>query len=281
MTIRSDQKGSDSGLESYRFKLTIEYDGTGFVGWQMQANGQSIQGEIARAVTAFCGESAIPRGSGRTDAGVHARGQVAHLDLSKDHDPDIVRDALNAHLRPHPIAILSAERVCSEFDARFSCVGRRYEYLILPRRAPLALMRHRAWHVPRPLDVAAMANAAEVLVGQHDFTTFRAAGCQAKSPVKTVDRIGVEARSDLVVIFVAARSFLHHQVRSFAGALKWVGEGRWTAEDLRTALQARDRAACPPVAPPDGLYFLEAVYPPGAETSDPKDAREQLGEDEA
>ena len=266
-----------------RYKLTIEYDGSDYVGWQMQAEGASIQGAIAGAVEAFCGDTASPNGSGRTDAGVHARGQVAHLDLSKAHDAGTVRDALNAHLRPQPIAVLSAEQVGAGFDARFSCVGRRYEYLILPRRAPLALMRNRAWHVPRALDIAAMDDAAQMLVGHHDFTTFRAAACQAKSPVKTLDTLSVGRRGDLVVIEAAARSFLHHQVRSMAGALKWVGEGRWTADKLAQALAAKDRAACPPVAPPDGLYFMAAVYPPGAEdaASETEDAGERLGEDEA
>ncbi|MEM8876462.1 MAG: tRNA pseudouridine(38-40) synthase TruA [Pseudomonadota bacterium] len=266
-----------------RYKLTIEYDGTDYVGWQMQAEGASIQRAIADAVHAFCGDTIHPYGSGRTDAGVHARGQVAHLDLSRTHDADTVRDALNAHLRPQPIAILSAKRVGSEFDARFSCIGRRYEYLILPRRAPLALMRHRAWHIPRPLDHAAMHEAAQQLVGHHDFTTFRAAACQAKSPVKTLDALRVGERSNLIVIHAAARSFLHHQVRSMAGALKWVGEGRWSADDLREALEAKDRAACPPVAPPDGLYFMEAIYPRGAEeaSSEPEHAGESLGEDKA
>jgi tRNA pseudouridine38-40 synthase len=255
-----------------RYKLTIEYDGTGFVGWQMQAQGPSIQGEIARAAKAFSGEDTIPGGSGRTDAGVHARGQVAHLDLSKEHDPDTVRDALNAHLRPHPIAILAATRVDDDFDARFSCLGRRYEYLILPRRAPPALLRHRVWQVPKPLDVDAMHEAALKLVGTHDFTTFRAVACQSRSPVKTMDRVDVSRRDDLVVIQAAARSFLHHQIRSISGALKWVGEGRWTAQDMAQALAASDRAACPPVAPPDGLYFLEARYPTELETKPPSDS---------
>jgi tRNA pseudouridine38-40 synthase len=243
-----------------RYKLVIEYDGAPFVGWQVQENGPSVQGALEAAVAAFCGEAASVRGAGRTDAGVHALGQVAHLDLAREWDADAVRDAINAHLRPHPIAVLSAEPVAAAFDARFSARQRHYLYRIIDRRAPLALERSRAWRIPRPLDAQAMHAAAQRLVGRHDFTTFRAAECQAKSPIKTLDRLDVERLGDEVRIHASARSFLHHQVRSMVGSLAWVGEGKWSAADLAHALEARDRAACGPVAPPDGLYLVRVEY---------------------
>jgi tRNA pseudouridine38-40 synthase len=245
-----------------RYKLLIEYDGTPFVGWQRQAAGRSVQAAIEAAVAGFCGETARVGGAGRTDAGVHALGQVAHLDLTREWPADTVRDALNAHLRPHPIAVLAAEAVVADFDARFSARRRHYRYLIVNRRAPLTLEAGRAWRIPQPLDDAAMRDAAARLVGRHDFTTFRAAECQAKSPVKTVDRVTVARSGDRVTIEVSARSFLHHQVRSFAGSLVEVGTGKWTAEDLAAALDARDRAACGPVAPPEGLYLVAVDYDP-------------------
>ena len=243
-----------------RYKLTIEYDGTPFVGWQVQDNGASVQGVLAEAVLAFAGERAVVGGAGRTDAGVHALGQAAHVDLTKDWPPDTVRDALNAHLRPHPIAVLAAEHVADDFDARFSAIKRHYRYRIVNRRADLALDQHRAWRVPRPLDAAAMHDAGQRLVGRHDFTTFRSTECQAKSPVKTLDQLAVTRSSDEIGIEAAARSFLHTQVRSMVGALVAVGDGRERGDDLAAALRARDRTACAPLAPPEGLYLVRVEY---------------------
>jgi tRNA pseudouridine38-40 synthase len=243
-----------------RYKLTIEYDGTPFVGWQVQDNGVSVQGVLAEAVLAFAGERAVVGGAGRTDAGVHALGQVAHVDLAKDWPADTVRDALNAHLRPHPIAVLLAERVADDFDARFSAIKRHYRYRIVNRRADLALEALRAWRIPRPLDAAAMHDAAQRLVGRHDFTTFRSTECQAKSPVKTLDQLDVARDGDEVRITAIARSFLHNQVRSMVGSLVHVGEGKWSADDLAAALAARDRTACGQVAPPQGLYLVRVEY---------------------
>jgi len=243
-----------------RYKLVIEYDGAPFVGWQVQDNGVSVQAAFEAAVAAFCGESVSVRGAGRTDAGVHALGQVAHLDLTREWDADTVRDAINAHLKPHPIAVLSAEIVAATFDARFSALKRHYLYRIVNRRAPLALEAARAWRVARPLDAEAMHTAAQNLVGRHDFTTFRAAECQAKSPVKTLDRLDVERSGGHVRIQASARSFLHHQVRSMVGSLALVGEGKWSPDDLARALESRNRKACGPVAPPDGLYLVGVDY---------------------
>jgi tRNA pseudouridine38-40 synthase len=243
-----------------RYKLTIEYDGTPFVGWQVQDNGASVQGVLAEAVLAFAGERAVVGGAGRTDAGVHALGQAAHVDLTKDWPPDTVRDALNAHLRPHPIAVILAERVADDFDARFLAIKRHYRYRIVNRRADLTLDHHRAWRVPRPLDAAAMHDAAQRLVGRHDFTTFRSTECQAKSPVKTLDRLDVTRDGDEVRVATMARSFLHNQVRSMVGSLVHVGEGKWSADDLAATLAARDRTACGQVAPPQGLYLVRVEY---------------------
>ncbi len=243
-----------------RYKLTVEYDGTPFCGWQMQADQTTVQGVLAAAITALSGESPHVQGAGRTDAGVHARGQIAHVDLTKDWDPDTVRDALNAHLRPHPVAVLAAERVADDFNARTSAVKRHYLYRILNRRADLALEAGRAWRVPRPLDAGAMHAAAQRLIGKHDFTTFRAAECQAKSPVKTLDQLDVARNGEDVTVLASARSFLHSQVRSMVGSLVPVGEGKWSADDLSTALDARDRAVCGPLAPPDGLYLMRVDY---------------------
>jgi tRNA pseudouridine38-40 synthase len=243
-----------------RYKLTIEYDGTPFVGWQVQDNGPSVQGVLTAAVAAFCGERVHVQGAGRTDAGVHALGQVAHLDLAKAWDADTVRDAVNAQLRPHPVAVLAAEPAADDFDARFSALNRHYVYRIVNRRADLTLEAGRAWRAPRPLDAAAMQAAAQRLLGRHDFTTFRAAECQAKSPVKTLDRFDVERQGDELRIHASARSFLHRQVRSMVGSLVEVGEGRWSADDLARALAARDRTACGPVAPPQGLYLVRVDY---------------------
>ena len=243
-----------------RYKLTIEYDGTPFVGWQVQDNGASVQGVLTEAIAAFAGERVVVAGAGRTDAGVHALGQVAHVDLAKDWDDDTVRDAVNFHLRPRPIAVLTAEQVAENFDARFSATKRHYLYRIVNRRADLALDQTRAWRVPRPLDANAMHAAAQKLVGRHDFTTLRAAECQAKSPVKTLDQLDVMRDGDEVRITAAARSFLHHQVRSMVGSLVHVGEGKWSAEELADALAARDRTRCGQVAPPQGLYLVRVEY---------------------
>jgi tRNA pseudouridine38-40 synthase len=243
-----------------RFKLIIEYDGTPFVGWQVQDKGVSVQGAIAAAVTAFSGETIPVQGAGRTDAGVHALGQVAHVELTKDWNVDNVRDALNFHLRPQPIAVLAAERVAEDFDARFSAIKRHYLYRIVNRRADLALDLTRAWRVGRALDADAMHAAAQQLVGKHDFTTFRATECQAKSPVKTLDRLDVARNGDELHVSATARSFLHNQVRSMVGSLVHVGEGKWSVDDLAAALTARDRARCGQVAPPQGLYLVRVEY---------------------
>jgi tRNA pseudouridine38-40 synthase len=243
-----------------RYKLILEYDGTPFVGWQMQENGPSVQGRVASAIKAFSGEDVIPRGAGRTDAGVHARGQVAHMDLTKDWPPWKVRDALNAQLRPDPISVLDCEQAADDFDARFSATARHYLYRIVNRRSPLALDRDRAWRIAHTLDAAAMHEAAQVLIGHHDFTTFRSTECQAASPVKTLDRLVVERNGEEIRIEAVARSFLHNQVRSMVGSLKLVGEGKWSARDLNDALEARTRGACGPVAPPCGLYLVQVDY---------------------
>jgi tRNA pseudouridine38-40 synthase len=243
-----------------RYRLIVEYDGTPFAGWQIQAGGTTVQGVLADAIAAFTGERVAVQGAGRTDAGVHALGQVAHVDLAREWDSDTVRDALNAHLRPHPIAVLAAEPVPDDFDARFSATRRHYLYRIVNRRADLTLDRSRAWRVARPLDAAAMHAAAQRLAGRHDFTTFRAAECQAKSPVKTLDRLDVERQGDEVHVNAAARSFLHHQVRSMVGSLVLVGDGKWSTDDLAAALHARDRTRCGQVAPPEGLYLVRVEY---------------------
>jgi tRNA pseudouridine38-40 synthase len=243
-----------------RYKLIVEYDGRAFAGWQIQAEQTTVQGVLTAAVAAFAGESTLVQGAGRTDAGVHARGQVAHIDLAREWNTDTVRDAVNAHLRPHAVAVLAAERVEEDFNARMSAVKRHYLYRIVNRRADLALDAGHAWRVARPLDVTAMQAAAQRLVGKHDFTTFRAAECQAKSPVKTLDRLDVLRDGEDVHVLAAARSFLHHQVRSIVGSLVLVGEGKWSAPDLEAALHARDRTACGPVAPPDGLYLMRVDY---------------------
>jgi tRNA pseudouridine38-40 synthase len=243
-----------------RYKLILEYDGTPFVGWQFQENGRSVQGRLAEAIKAFSGEESVPRGAGRTDAGVHALAQVAHFDLAKDWEPWKVREALNAQIRPDPISILSCERAAEDFDARYSARARHYLYRIVDRRSPLALDRDRAWQVPQPLDAAAMNEAAQALVGHHDFTTFRSSECQASSPVKTLDRLAVAREGEEIRIETSARSFLHNQVRSMVGSLKLVGEGKWTSRDLKAALDAVTRGACGPVAPACGLYLAKVDY---------------------
>jgi tRNA pseudouridine38-40 synthase len=243
-----------------RYKLTIEYDGTPFSGWQIQDTALTVQGALETAVKATCGEEVRVHGAGRTDAGVHALAQVAHCDIAKPFPPGRLRDALNAHLRPHPVAVLSAEIVPEAFEARFSAVKRHYLYRIANTRANLALDIGRVWRVPRRLDADAMHQAAQRLIGKHDFTTFRDTECQAKSPDKTLDQLDVMRQGDAISIVTSARSFLHSQVRSMVGSLVWVGEGRWSADDLAASLAARNRAACGPVAPPQGLYLVRVDY---------------------
>lgn len=243
-----------------RYRITVEYDGTSFAGWQLQPEAASVQGALTEALYRFCGERVSVRGAGRTDAGVHALGQVAHFDLDRTWAPFRLREALNFHLRPDPICVLEAAVAGESFDARFSATRRHYRYRILARRAPPALERNRVWWCPSSLDAAAMHDAAQQLVGRHDFTTFRAAGCQANSPLRTLDRLDVSRSGDEIGIEASARSFLHSQVRSMAGSLKLVGEGKWTAADLTQALEARDRAACGALAPAAGLYLVRVDY---------------------
>ncbi len=245
-----------------RYRIDIEYDGGPYAGWQRQMGQHSVQEAIEKAIAAFAGEEATLRGAGRTDAGVHALGQVAHVELSRKWEPNTVRDAINAHLRlaNETVSILRAAAVADDFDARFSAKTRHYLYRILNRRAPPALERGRVWHIPKRLDADAMHEAAQRLVGHHDFTTFRSVQCQAKSPVKTLDRLDVARLGEEIEIRASARSFLHNQVRSLAGTLKKVGEGAWSADDVQEALEARDRAACGPVAPARGLYLVTVDY---------------------
>ena len=243
-----------------RYRLLVEYDGRPYRGFQVQDGLPTVQGSIERAVLAFCGEQIRLGAAGRTDTGVHATGQVVHIDLTKDWRPAVVRDALNAHLVPEPISILEASVAEGDFHARFSATGRRYLFRILNRHSPAALDQGRVWRVKKPLDAAAMQAAAELLLGQHDFTTFRDTLCQAKTPVKTLDMARVVREGDEIHLTFAARSFLHRQVRSMTGSLAEVGLGRWTTTDLKAALDARDRAACGPVAPSDGLYLSGVTY---------------------
>ncbi|MER9582781.1 tRNA pseudouridine(38-40) synthase TruA [Mesorhizobium sp. M0276] len=246
-----------------RFRLDIEYDGSLFAGWQHQADQPSVQQAIEQAIEKFCGEAVRLRAAGRTDAGVHATAQVAHVDLVKGWPNDKVRDAVNAHLQAAGarVAVLKATVVSDSFDARFSATGRHYLYRILNRRAPAALDKGKVWWVPKRLDASAMHEAAKVLLGRHDFTTFRSTQCQANSPVRTLQRLDVSRQDDVIEVRASARSFLHNQVRSMVGSLKRVGEGSWTAADLKTALEAHDRAACGQVAPPDGLFLVGVDYP--------------------
>lgn len=245
-----------------RYRLSIEYDGSPYVGWQRQDNGPSVQGAIEAAAEKLCGHGVTVRGAGRTDAGVHAFGQVAHVDFDKAWPAATVRDAINAHLGKagERIVILAAAAVDDTFDARFSATRRHYRYRILNRRTPPALDRNRVLWVPKPLDAGAMHAAAQILVGRHDFTTFRSTHCQANSPVRTLDRLDVTRDGERVDIYATAQSFLHNQIRSFAGTLRLVGEGGWTSQDVAGALAARDRAACGPVAGPEGLYFVGVDY---------------------
>jgi len=246
-----------------RYKLIIEYDGSPFVGWQRQKNGRSVQQALEEAIAAFAQQRVTIKGAGRTDAGVHAFGQAAHFDLARDWPDDTVRDAINAHLRPEPVAVLSVEKVGEDFDARFSARKRHYLYRIVDRRAPPALERGRVWSVPASLDADTMHRAAQSLVGKHDFTTFRSSECQARSPVKTLDRLDVSRAGDEIDIRASARSFLHNQVRSMVGALKKVGEGKWPVGEVAAALAAQDRARSGPVAPAHGLYLVAVDYNAG------------------
>lgn len=243
-----------------RYRINLEYDGTAFVGWQVQAEGTSVQGVLVKAIEAFSGEVCVARGAGRTDSGVHALGQVAHFDLSKDWDSFRVGEAINFHVRPHGVCVLECTRVPDTFDARFSATRRHYLYRILTRRAQPVLDVNRVWWLTQPLDRDAMQAAADVLTGHHDFTTFRAAQCQANSPLRTIDAFNVTRAGEEIRIEVSARSFLHNQVRSMAGSLKLVGEGKWTPENVRAALEAKDRKACGPVAPASGLYLARVDY---------------------
>ncbi len=243
-----------------RYRIIVEYDGTPFLGWQRQAQGESVQGALEDALRKFSGEAAAVRGAGRTDSGVHALGQVAHFDLEKSWEPFKVREALNFHLKPAPVVVLDCELAAHDFDARYSATARHYRYRILSRRAPPALDRNRVWWLPIALDADAMAAAASGLLGRHDFTTFRAAQCQANSPLRTLDRLDVTRRGEEIIVEASARSFLHNQVRSMVGSLKLVGDGKWTARDLAAALAACDRSACGPVAPASGLYLVRVDY---------------------
>ncbi len=244
-----------------RFALTIEYDGRPFMGWQYQDHGPSVQQAIEDALHGITGEDALVHAAGRTDAGVHALGMRAHTEIEKDIAPFRLMEALNAHLRNVPVAILACETVADDWHARFSCIARHYVYRIVNRRAPLTFDKGLKWRVPAELDAAAMHEAAQILVGLHDFTTFRSAHCQSASALKTLDRLDVVREGDEISVYASARSFLHHQVRSMVGCLSMVGRGQWSAADLRDALAAKDRAALGLNAPPDGLYFVRADYP--------------------
>jgi tRNA pseudouridine38-40 synthase len=243
-----------------RYKLLIEYDGSPYVGWQRQTNGLAVQQVIETAIEAFCGDETRIRGAGRTDTGVHAKGQVAHADLAKEWRADVLRDALNAYLRPQPVAILAAERVSEAFDARFSAVRRHYLYKISNRRSPLTFESGLSWLVKRKLDSAAMHEAAQKLLGWHDFSTFRASECQADSPLRTLEQFDVTRIGEEIHIRAAARSFLHSQVRSMVGSLEHVGAGKWSVQDMLAALEAKDRRRCGMVAPPEGLYLMKVDY---------------------
>lgn len=243
-----------------RYKLIVEYDGKPFCGWQRQAHDLSVQQVLEEAIARFSGETVAIQAAGRTDAGVHALGQVVSFDLAREWDPFRIREALNFHTKPHPVAIVAAEAVSDAFEARFSAIARNYEYRILNRRGRPALDAGKVWHVPMGLDTDAMHAAAQLILGKHDFTTFRAAECQAKSPDRTLDVFNVARQGEIILVTARARSFLHSQVRSMVGSLKLVGEGRWTPRDFRAALDARDRSKCGPLAPPDGLYLTRVDY---------------------
>jgi len=245
----------------FRFKLTLEFFGAGLVGWQKQNEGRSVQSILAEAAQKFCHKQVTFFAAGRTDAGVHAAGMVCQVDLPKEYPAFKVMDALNFHLKRQPVSILKSERVTEEFQARFSATKRYYRYHIINRRAPLTFQKDRAWHVKFPLDTDLMHEAAQILVGHHDFTTFRSVDCQSKSPLKTLEQLDVRREGDNIYIDTSARSFLHHQVRSMVGSLYYVGRGKWTRQDLENSLDARDRKALAYNAPPEGLYFMKADYP--------------------
>ncbi len=270
-----------------RYRLTIEYDGSPFVGWQRQDNGPSVQQVLEEAIARFCGQHCGTVGAGRTDAGVHALGQVAHVDLPRCYEQTTVRDAINFHLRPQPVAILDAAVVADTFHARFSAISRLYRYRILNRRAAPTLDRGHVWWVSQLLDIQAMAEAARRLVGRHDFSSFRSTACQARSPLKTLDALTVTAEGAEIRVTAEARSFLHNQVRILVGTLKWVGEGRWSAADVVAALAARDRRCGGPTAPAEGLYLSAIRYPAddssfqGIGSAADQNADEQVEEDEA
>lgn len=243
-----------------RYKLTVEYDGRPFCGWQRQAHDLSVQQVLEEAIARFSGEIVTTQAAGRTDAGVHALGQVVSFDLSREWDPFKIREALNYHTKPHPVAIVEAEAVPDTFEARFSATARHYEYRILNRRARAALDDGKVWHVPVLLDAEVMHAAAQLILGRHDFSTFRAAECQANSPIRTLDRFDVSRQAEMIVVTASARSFLHSQVRSMVGSLKLVGDGKWSPRDFRAVLDAADRSRCGPLAPPDGLYLTGVSY---------------------
>lgn len=244
----------------HRYRLTIEYDGRPFCGWQRQADKLSVQQALEEAIARFSGETVTTQAAGRTDAGVHALGQVAHFDLAREWDPFKIREALNFHLKPHPVAVLEADAVGQDFEARFSATARSYEYRILNRRARPALDEGKVWHVPVELDADAMHAAAQLILGRHDFSTFRAAECQANSPIRTLDLFSVSREAEMVIVRAKARSFLHSQVRSMVGSLKLVGDAKWRPQDFRAALDEADRSRCGPLAPPDGLYLTAVDY---------------------
>jgi tRNA pseudouridine38-40 synthase len=243
-----------------RYKLILEYDGTPFSGWQRQAGAPSVQQVVEEAISKMSGETVTIQAAGRTDSGVHALGQVASFDLGREWDPFRIREALNFHTKPYPVAIVDCAAVPDEFEARFSATSRHYEYRILNRRGRPALDEHRVWHCPMTLDAEPMHEAAQLILGKHDFTTFRAAECQAKSPLKTLDRLDVSREGETIVVRTSARSFLHSQVRSMVGSLKLVGEGKWSPRQFRAALDAADRSRCGPLAPPDGLFLVRVDY---------------------
>lgn len=245
-----------------RFALTIEFDGRPYMGWQRQAHGPSVQETLEQAIARITGGAPVVHGAGRTDAGVHAVAMRAHVDVDREMTPFRLMEAINAQLRPAPVAVLACTVVPDDWHARFACIGRAYEYRIVNRRAPLTWDKGLSWQVAARLDADAMHRAAQHLIGQHDFTTFRSVQCQAESPVKTLDRLDVSRHGDEIIVSAAARSFLHHQVRSMVGCLTLVGRGKWSERDLIAALKAADRQALGLNAPPDGLYFIEAIYPP-------------------
>jgi tRNA pseudouridine38-40 synthase len=243
-----------------RYRLTLEYDGGPFKGWQRQADQPSVQQCLEEAIARFAGVPTPTQAAGRTDTGVHALGQVVHIDLDPAREPFRIREALNFHLRPAPVVVLAVEPVPESFEARFSAKARHYEYRIINRRAPAALEAGKVWHVPMPLDAPAMHAAAQSILGLHDFTTFRASECQAKSPLRTLDVFAVSRAGEHIIVTASARSFLHHQVRSMVGSLKRIGEGKWAPEEMRAILDARDRSRCAGLAPPDGLYLTKVDY---------------------